>query len=138
MNQIICLMSRKLLNLNLPNPCTRCTTELDSFQGYWHYIVIYQAKPTQFHLNNSKPSNFKWFYTILYDLQKLNLFILINQQLILLHCTIMSLTNQESQSWHCSGLKTFRATVIWWWWWLMFYGHFCAQGRLNGPSDLQR
>jgi len=25
----------------------------------------------------------------------------------------------------------------WWWWWLMFYGHFCAQGRLNGPSDLQ-
>jgi hypothetical protein len=25
----------------------------------------------------------------------------------------------------------------WWWWWLMFYGHFCAQGRLNGPSDFQ-
>jgi len=23
-------------------------------------------------------------------------------------------------------------------WWLMFYGHFCAHGRLNGPSDLQR
>ena len=26
----------------------------------------------------------------------------------------------------------------WWWWWLMFYGHFCAHGRLNGPSDLQK
>jgi len=27
----------------------------------------------------------------------------------------------------------------WWWWrWLMFYSHFCAPGRLNGPSDLQR
>ena len=27
----------------------------------------------------------------------------------------------------------------WWWWcWLMFYGHFYAQGRLNGPSDFQR
>ena len=24
------------------------------------------------------------------------------------------------------------------WWWLMFYGHFCAYGRLNGPSDLQK
>ena len=23
-------------------------------------------------------------------------------------------------------------------WWLVFYGHFCAHGRLNGPSDLQR
>jgi len=22
--------------------------------------------------------------------------------------------------------------------WLMFYGHFCAHGRLNGPSNLQR
>jgi len=31
----------------------------------------------------------------------------------------------------------------WWWWWssswlLVFYGHFCAHGRLNGPSDLWR
>jgi len=25
-----------------------------------------------------------------------------------------------------------------WWWWLLFYGHFFARGRLNGPSDLQR
>jgi len=24
-----------------------------------------------------------------------------------------------------------------WRWWLVFYGHFCARGRLNGPSDLQ-
>ena len=26
----------------------------------------------------------------------------------------------------------------WWWWWLMFYGHFCAHGRLKRPSDSQR
>jgi len=25
-----------------------------------------------------------------------------------------------------------------WWWWSMFYGHFCALDRLNGPSHLQR
>ena len=24
------------------------------------------------------------------------------------------------------------------WWWLMFYGHFCAHVKLNGPNDLQR
>ena len=24
-----------------------------------------------------------------------------------------------------------------WWWWLMFCGHFCVHGRLNGPSDIQ-
>jgi len=23
-------------------------------------------------------------------------------------------------------------------WWLIFYGHFCAHGRLNGLSDLQQ
>ena len=23
-------------------------------------------------------------------------------------------------------------------WWLMFCGHFCTHGRLNGPSDLQK
>ena len=22
-------------SMSLPNPCTRCATELDSFQGYW-------------------------------------------------------------------------------------------------------
>jgi len=25
-----------------------------------------------------------------------------------------------------------------WWWLVLFYGHFCAHSRLNGPSDLQR
>jgi len=25
-----------------------------------------------------------------------------------------------------------------WWWWVMFYGHFWAHGRLNGPSDLMK
>ena len=30
------------------------------------------------------------------------------------------------------------STSGWWWWWLMFYGHFCAHRRLNGPNDLQR
>jgi len=49
--------------------------------------------------------------------------------------------------WRASmGCKHARATPSpwlrvddgWWWWrWLMLYGHFCAQGRLNGPSDLQ-
>ena len=24
------------------------------------------------------------------------------------------------------------------WWWLMFYGHFCAHGRLNGPKVMKR
>ena len=25
-------------------------------------------------------------------------------------------------------------TYFKWWWWLAFYGHFCAQGRLNGDE----
>jgi len=34
-------------------------------------------------------------------------------------------------------IEFFRIICTWWWWWLMFYGHFCAHGRLNGPSYLQ-
>jgi len=35
-------------------------------------------------------------------------------------------------------VTTLIVMMMMWWWWLMFYGHFCAHGRLNGPSDLQR
>jgi len=28
-------------------------------------------------------------------------------------------------------------TSRWGWWWLIFYGHFWAPDRLNGPSDVQ-
>ena len=41
-----------------------------------------------------------------------------------------------SVPWRCCREVWMR--VRWWWWWLMFYSHFCAQGRLNGPSDFQR
>ena len=26
-----------IVPMRLPNPCTRCTTELDSFGGYWRH-----------------------------------------------------------------------------------------------------
>jgi len=38
----------------------------------------------------------------------------------------------------CVCLKRICNNDVWWWCFFMFYRHFCAQGRLNGPNDLQR
>ena len=35
-----------------------------------------------------------------------------------------------------ASLREYQAIA--WRWWLMFYGHFSAHARLNGPSDVQR
>jgi len=39
---------------------------------------------------------------------------------------------------HNGTIKVWQKLDVRRWWWLMFYGHFCAHGMLNGPSDLRR
>ena len=44
----------------------------------------------------------------------------------------------DKNNYRLIALVTYCIKVTVWWWWLMFYGHFCVHGRLNGPSDFQR